>query len=268
MPRMLIFASWSGCATDTRTSACAARWKQTVGFTPAKSFSCGSRMSPSTKLRALGHVLALAAREVVEHDDVVAARDQERLCDVRADEPRSSGDENRHARILGACSSPSRAWTARARPPRPSSCGRTSKSWAAMWSARASPAAPSSGEKVRDLLLGGTQISPWAEAGLFAAARAELVVRGDRPGARARGRRRLRPLPRLVARVPGDRARPRRRSRARAEHRRDPRHPARRDVPPARRPGGGGPALGLWPPTASSGRARSSCAPSTRPTAS
>jgi dTMP kinase len=31
------------------------------------------------------------------------------------------------------------------------------------------------GEKVRDLLLGGTQISPWAEAALFAAARAELV---------------------------------------------------------------------------------------------
>jgi dTMP kinase len=31
------------------------------------------------------------------------------------------------------------------------------------------------GEKVRDLLLGGTEISPWAEAALFAAARAELV---------------------------------------------------------------------------------------------
>ena len=31
------------------------------------------------------------------------------------------------------------------------------------------------GEKVRDLLLGGTPISPWAEAALFAAARAELV---------------------------------------------------------------------------------------------
>jgi dTMP kinase len=31
------------------------------------------------------------------------------------------------------------------------------------------------GEKVRDLLLGGAPISPWAEAALFAAARAELV---------------------------------------------------------------------------------------------
>ena len=32
------------------------------------------------------------------------------------------------------------------------------------------------GEKVRDLLLGGIKISPWAEAALFAAARAELVA--------------------------------------------------------------------------------------------
>jgi dTMP kinase len=32
------------------------------------------------------------------------------------------------------------------------------------------------GEKVRELLLGGTQISPWAEAALFASARAELVA--------------------------------------------------------------------------------------------
>jgi dTMP kinase len=31
------------------------------------------------------------------------------------------------------------------------------------------------GEKVRELVLGRTKISPWAEAGLFAAARAELV---------------------------------------------------------------------------------------------
>jgi dTMP kinase len=32
------------------------------------------------------------------------------------------------------------------------------------------------GEKVRELLLGGTEISPWSEAALFAAARAELVA--------------------------------------------------------------------------------------------
>jgi dTMP kinase len=37
------------------------------------------------------------------------------------------------------------------------------------------------GERVRELLLGGGGVSPWAEAALFAAARAELVERVIRP---------------------------------------------------------------------------------------
>jgi dTMP kinase len=37
------------------------------------------------------------------------------------------------------------------------------------------------GERVRDLLLAGAEVSPWAEAALFAAARAELVERVIRP---------------------------------------------------------------------------------------
>jgi dTMP kinase len=37
------------------------------------------------------------------------------------------------------------------------------------------------GEEIRDLLLDGTEISPWAEAALFAAARAELVAEVIRP---------------------------------------------------------------------------------------
>ena len=39
------------------------------------------------------------------------------------------------------------------------------------------PGGTSLGEHVRDLLLGGDDISPWAEAALFASARAELVDR-------------------------------------------------------------------------------------------
>lgn len=42
------------------------------------------------------------------------------------------------------------------------------------------------GERVRELLLGGAPVSPWAEAALFAAARAELAERVIRP-ALARG---------------------------------------------------------------------------------
>ena len=37
------------------------------------------------------------------------------------------------------------------------------------------------GERVRDLLLSGPEMTPWAEAALFAAARAELVERVIRP---------------------------------------------------------------------------------------
>ena len=38
------------------------------------------------------------------------------------------------------------------------------------------------GERVRELVLDGPEISPWAEAALFAAARAELVAEVIRPG--------------------------------------------------------------------------------------
>ena len=93
-----------------------------------------------------------------------------------------------------------------------------------------SRAAPSSASGSGSCCSAAGEIAPWAEAALFAAARAELVERGDRAGARARRRRRLRPLRRLVARVPGHRARPRARARARAEPARGPRPAAGPDV--------------------------------------
>jgi len=43
------------------------------------------------------------------------------------------------------------------------------------------PGGTEAGERIRDLLLGGTEISPWAEAALFAAARAQLVEQVIRP---------------------------------------------------------------------------------------
>ena len=46
------------------------------------------------------------------------------------------------------------------------------------------PGGTTLGERVRELLLAGDEISPWAEAALFAAARAELVERVIRPALR------------------------------------------------------------------------------------
>ena len=48
--------------------------------------------------RALGHVVGLARREVVEDVDVVAARD-ERLRHVRADESRAAGHDRPHRAV-------------------------------------------------------------------------------------------------------------------------------------------------------------------------
>jgi dTMP kinase len=48
------------------------------------------------------------------------------------------------------------------------------------------PGGTAFGEKVRDLILGGDDLAPWAEAALFAAARAQLVDEVIRP-AQARG---------------------------------------------------------------------------------
>jgi dTMP kinase len=48
------------------------------------------------------------------------------------------------------------------------------------------PGGTAFGERVRDLILGGDDLAPWAEAALFAAARAQLVDEVIRP-AQARG---------------------------------------------------------------------------------
>ncbi len=85
-------------STDTRTSACAARWKTTVGLTRPKSSFWGSRTSPWTSAARLGHVLALAVREVVDDDHLVAARDQG-IDDVRADEARAPCDDRPHGLV-------------------------------------------------------------------------------------------------------------------------------------------------------------------------
>ena len=64
------------------------------------------------------------------------------------------------------------------------------------------------GERVRELLKDpAVELGPEGEALLFAAARAELVARGHPAGARGGPRGGVRPLPRLVARLPGRGAR-------------------------------------------------------------
>ena len=96
-------ASKAGRATETRTSAWAARWKTTSGWRrPISSTTAGSRMSTWWTLSSLlavgpglGQVGERAAREVVDDVDAVALGEQA-VDQGRPDEPRPAGDQCPH----------------------------------------------------------------------------------------------------------------------------------------------------------------------------
>jgi dTMP kinase len=109
--------------------------------------------------------------------DLVAAREQ-RVDDVRADEARASGHDRPHA--------PYRTAAVFITFEGLDGSGKTTQAeLLAEWLRGESreivttrePGGTPLGEEVRRLLLDGVEMSPWAEASLFAAARAELVDR-------------------------------------------------------------------------------------------
>ena len=87
VPRTFTSASWPGSSTETRTSACAARWNTASGRKSATSVAQAGRRADVelVELGRGGHPLALAGREIVDHRHAVAAREQ-RVGDVGADE--------------------------------------------------------------------------------------------------------------------------------------------------------------------------------------
>ena len=135
----------------------------------------------------LRHVLRAAAGEVIDDGDLVAPRD-ERVDDVRADEARSPCHHRPHARLSYG---------------RPmfisfegvDGSGKTTQAELLGQALRAQgrdvvetrePGGTTLGEQIRELILHGDEMAPWAEASLFAAARAQLVDEVIRP-ALARG---------------------------------------------------------------------------------
>ena len=183
MPTTLTSASNDGRSIDVPTSACAARWKTSLGV-------CLERAADVVldEGRRLGEVLASAGAEVVDHDDLVAPREQ-CVDEVRADEAGPAGDQRAHRGSLlraagltsGRCSSPSRGSTARARRPRPgcSRRGSSARAWTCVLTRE--PGGTPLGEAVRDLVLHGEHVAPWAEVALYAAARAQHVDQVIRP---------------------------------------------------------------------------------------
>ena len=93
----------------------------------SKTRPASSRMSRSCETRAGGR-RSRASRERSSRTCTSSPRATQRIDDVRPDEARASGDDRPHAPYrTAACSSPSRASTARARPRRWSSSPRRSR---------------------------------------------------------------------------------------------------------------------------------------------
>src|SRR5438105_5052562 len=127
--------------------------------------------------RTAGEVLALPGREVVQHVHLVASRDQ-CVDDMRADEARASGHDRPHA--------PYRTAAVFITFEGVDGSGKTTQAELLSESLRADghevvttrePGGTPLGEEIRKLLLEGVEMSAWAEAALFAAARAELADR-------------------------------------------------------------------------------------------
>ena len=100
VPITLTLASPAGSSTETRTSACAARWKITSGFDGRRDRVERLPYVVLVQRRAGGDVFALPVREIVDDVHLIASREQP-VHEVRADEAGPAGDDRPHARILG-----------------------------------------------------------------------------------------------------------------------------------------------------------------------
>ena len=165
-------------------------------------------------------VLAATRAEVVEHDHLVPARDQG-VDEVGADEAGPAGDERAHR-----CSLESRPGRWSNVPAMFVSfegldgCGKTTQARLLAETLAAEgvdvvstrePGGTPLGEQIRDLVLHGDHVAPWAEAALYVAARAQHVDQVIRPalerGATVVCDRYLDYVRRLPGRRPGARGR-------------------------------------------------------------
>ena len=175
-------ASKVGRSTDVPTSACAARWRTTSGRISSKSRVERLADVVLVQRRRRVQVLAAAGREVVDDVHLVPARD-ERVDDVRADEARSSGDDRPHGRILARDVRDLRGnGRLRQDDAGGAPAGRRSQADGREVVTAREPGGTALGEAdPRASSCTAAPMTPWAEALLYAASRAELVAEVIRP---------------------------------------------------------------------------------------
>src|SRR5664280_1607963 len=175
VPITFTAASKSGRSTETRTSAWAARWKQTSGRSSAKRSSSGSRIS-STCSRACWLTFSrfpLERLSTMSTESPRAIRASTRFEPMNPAPPVTSAFTPRILLVPMFISFEGL-----------DGCGKTTQvelleAFLEMRDvevvATREPGGTELGETLRAIVLHGQKVSPWAEAAVFAAARAELV---------------------------------------------------------------------------------------------
>src|SRR5918994_265033 len=188
VPSTFTSASNTGRETETRTSAWAARWRQASGRSPANAFptASSSRMSATTSV-APGFTFSRLPLERSSRTTTSSPRATRAstTCEPMKPAPPVTIARTRvsyGARMFGTfegVDGSGKSTQARLLAERLRSAGRELV-------LTREPGGTGLGEQVRGILLHGERMAPWAEAALFAAARAQLVDEVIRP-ALARG---------------------------------------------------------------------------------
>src|SRR5215510_6808038 len=174
VPSTFTDASCTGRATETRTSTCAARWQQSPGRASSKTSATPSRMSCTTSCAPSGTFSRLPfERSSTTVTSSPRASSASTTCEPMKPAPpvtttRTASYPKRVFVTFEGLDGSGKSTQAELLADALRADGREVV-------ATREPGGTELGERIRELVLHEGDVSPWAEAALFAAARAQLV---------------------------------------------------------------------------------------------